>query len=142
MAIFSDCSKVSKGLDNLRSAYGDQGYINFTSIPETTFDEDKKLVNLVIDIDEGKQFYVRRIEFRGNTTTRDKVIRRESSLLEEGNLYVERLWKYSLQRLNQLGYFEQLKPEDPNITERHLDEKSGQVDLTLKLKEKEKTASI
>ncbi len=87
-----DRSKVSKGLDNLRSAYGDQGYINFTSIPETTFDEDKKLVNLVIDIDEGKQFYVRRIEFRGNTTTRDKVIRREL-LLEEGNLYVERLWK-------------------------------------------------
>ena len=134
-----DRSKVSKGLDNLRSAYGDQGYINFTSIPETTFDEDKKLVNLVIDIDEGKQFSVRRIEFSGNTTTRDKVIRREL-LLEEGNLYVERLWKYSLQRLNQLGYFEQLKPEDPNITERHLDEKDGLVDLTLKLKEKGKNS--
>ncbi len=134
-----DRSKVSKGLDNLRSAYGDQGYINFTSIPETTFDEDKKLVFLEIDIDEGKQFSVRRIEFSGNTTTRDKVIRREL-LLEEGNLYVERLWKYSLQRLNQLGYFEQLKPEDPNITERHLDEANGQVDLTLKLKEKGKNS--
>ncbi len=48
--------------------------------------------------------------------------------------------RYSLQRLNQLGYFEQLKPEDPNITERHLDEKSGQVDLTLKLKEKGKNS--
>ncbi len=107
--------KVAKGLDNLRNAYRELGHINFTSIPNTTFDEDKKLVNLTIDMDEGKKFYVRRIEFSGNTTTRDKVIRREVAL-EEGQVYDERLWKLSLLRLNQLGYFEQLKPDDP---ERH-----------------------
>ena len=73
----------------------------------------------------------------GNTTTRDKVIRREL-VLEEGQLYNEKLWKISIQRLNQLGYFEQIKPDDPTITERHLDEKNGTVDLTLKLKEKGK----
>ncbi len=134
-----DRSKVAKGIENLRNAYGTQGYINFTSIPNTTFDEDKKLVYLDIDIDEGKQFFVRRIEFTGNTTTRDKVIRREI-LLEEGQRYDEHLWKLSLQRLNQLGYFEELKPDDPNITDRHLDEKDGQVDLTLKLKEKGKNS--
>jgi outer membrane protein insertion porin family len=134
-----DRSKVAKGLDNLRNAYGDIGYINFTSIPNTTFDEDKKLVNLEIDVDEGKQFNVRRIEFSGNTTTRDKVIRRELAL-EEGQVYSERLWKLSLLRLNQLGYFEQLKPEDPNITERHLNEEEGTVDLTLKVKEKGKNS--
>jgi outer membrane protein insertion porin family len=134
-----DRSKIAKGLENLRNAYGELGYINFTSIPNTTFDEDKKLVNLDIDIDEGKQFYVRRIEFSGNTTTRDKVIRREI-LLEEGQVYNEHLWKVSLLRLNQLGYFEQLKPDDPNITERHLNEKQGTVDLTLKLKEKGKNS--
>jgi outer membrane protein insertion porin family len=134
-----DRSKIAKGIDNLRSAYGTLGYINFTSIPNTTFDEDKKLVFLDVDLDEGKQFFVRRIEFTGNTTTRDKVIRREI-VLEEGQVYNERLWKLSLQRLNQLGYFEQLKPEDPNITERHLNEKEGQVDLTLKLKEKGKNS--
>ena len=134
-----DRSKVAKGLDNLRNAYGDLGYINFTSIPNTSFDEDKKLVNLEIDVDEGKQFNVRRIEFSGNTTTRDKVIRRELAL-EEGQIYSERLWKLSLLRLNQLGYFEQLKPEDPNITERHLNETEGTVDLTLKLKEKGKNS--
>ncbi len=49
-------------------------------------DEAKKLVYLDIDIDEGKQFYVSRIEFTGNTITRDKVIRREL-LLEEGQVY-------------------------------------------------------
>jgi outer membrane protein insertion porin family len=129
--------KVGKGLDNLRKAYTQFGYINFTSIPNTTFDEDKKLVNLDIDIDEGKQFNVRRIEFQGNTTTRDKVIRREIAL-EEGQVYNSQLWEFSLLRLNQLGYFEQLKPDDPNVTERHLDEKNGTVDLILKVKEKGK----
>src|SRR5947209_2029853 len=129
--------KIAKGLENLRKAYGQLGYINFTSIPNTTFDEDKKLVFLDVDVDEGKQFYVRRIEFAGNTTTRDTVIRREIAL-EEGQVYDQHLWELSLLRLNQLGYFEQLKPEDPNVTERHLNEKDATVDLTLKLKEKGK----
>ena len=131
--------KVAKGLENLRKAYGQQGYINFTSIPDTRFDDEKKLIFLDIDVDEGKQFYVRRIEFQGNTTTRDKVIRREIAL-EEGNIYDSRLWELSLLRLNQLGYFDQLKPDDPNVTVRQLDEKNGLVDLTLKIKEKGKNS--
>ena len=129
--------KFAKGLENLKNAYGTQGYINFTSVPEPNFDEQKKLVSFEIDVDEGKQFTVRRIEFEGNTTTRDKVIRREL-VLEEGQLYNEQYWKLSIQRLNQLGFFEQIKPEDPAVTERHLNEKDGTVDLTLKLKEKGK----
>jgi outer membrane protein insertion porin family len=131
--------KIAKGLENLRKAYGDVGYINFTSVPDTKFDDEKKLVNLEIDVDEGKQFFVRRIEFEGNTTTRDKVIRREIAL-EEGQRYSSRAWEFSLLRLNQLGYFDQLKPEDPNTTERHLDEKNGTVDLTLKVHEKGKNS--
>ena len=129
--------KIAKGLENLRKAYGDAGYINFTSVPDTKFDDEKKIVNLEIDVDEGKQFNVRRIEFQGNTTTRDKVIRREIAL-EEGQVYNSRLWELSLLRLNQLGYFDQLKPDDPNTTDRKLDEKAGTVDLTLKVKEKGK----
>jgi outer membrane protein insertion porin family len=132
-----DRDKISKGIEALRKAYGQLGYINFTSLPDTKVDEQKKVVNLEIDLDEGKQFYVRRIEFEGNTTTRDKVIRREV-VLEEGNVYDSRLWELSLLRLNQLGYFEQLKPDDPNVTDRKLDEKNGLVDLTLKVKEKGK----
>ena len=131
--------KIAKGLENLRKAYGEYGYINYTGIPDTTFDEDKKLVNVVIDVEEGKQFYVRRIEFQGNTTTRDKVIRRELAL-EEGGIYNSRLWEYSLLRLNQLSYFDQLKPDDPNVTDKKLDEKNGYVDLTLKVKEKGKNS--
>ncbi|MGD0469302.1 MAG: outer membrane protein assembly factor BamA [Terriglobales bacterium] len=131
--------KVAKGLENLRKAYGEAGYINFTSVPDTKFDDEKKTVDLVVDVDEGKQFYVRRIEFQGNTTTRDKVIRREIAL-EEGQIYNSRYWELSLLRLNQLGYFDQLKPDDPNTTERHLDEKAGTVDLTLKVHEKGKNS--
>ena len=131
--------KIAKGLEALRKAYGEYGYINFTSVPDTKFDDEKKLVNLEIDVDEGKQFYVRRIEFEGNTTTRDKVIRREIAL-EEGQIYNSRMWEFSLLRLNQLGYFDQLKPDDPNTTDRHLDEKNGTVDLTLKVHEKGKNS--
>ncbi len=136
--IFSK-EKIAKGMENLRKAYGEAGYINFTSVPDTRFDDAKKQIFLEFDVDEGKQFYVRRIEFEGNTTTRDKVIRREI-ILEEGGVYNSRLWELSLLRLNQLGYFDQLKPDDPNVTTRTLDEKDGLVDLTLKVHEKGKNS--
>jgi outer membrane protein insertion porin family len=131
--------KIAKGMENLRKAYGTGGYINYTGLPDTTFDEDKKLVNVEFDIEEGKRFTVRRIEFQGNTTTRDKVIRRELAL-EEGGIYDSHLWELSLLRLNQLSYFDQLKPDDPNVTDKKLDEKNGEVDLTLHVKEKGKNS--
>jgi len=131
--------KIAKGLEAMRKAYGEFGYINYTGVPNTTFDDEKKLAFLEIDIDEGKQFTVRRIEFTGNTTTRDKVIRRELAL-EEGGIYDSRRWELSLLRLNQLSYFDQLKPDDPNVTDKKLDEKNGQVDLTLKVHERGKNS--
>ena len=82
------------------------GYINFTPRAEHRRSMKRRsTISLQIDIDEGKQFYVRRIEFQGNTTTRDKVIRRELAL-EEGQVYNGQLWELSLLRLNQLQYFE------------------------------------
>jgi outer membrane protein insertion porin family len=131
--------KISKGLQQLQKAYGQYGYINYTPLTNTSFDEEKHLANLEIEIDEGKQFYVRRIEFVGNTTTRDKVIRRELAL-EEGGVYNSQLWEYSLMRLNQLSYFEQLKPDDPTVTDKKLDEKNGSVDLTLHVRERGKNS--
>ena len=128
---------IRKGLENLRKAYGELGYINFTSVPDTQIDDEKKLINLVIDVDEGKPFSVRRIEFQGNTTTRDKVIRRELAL-QEGQVYNSRLWEFSLLRLNQLGYFEPLKPEQDSEIKQNNQE--GTVDITLKVKEKGKNS--
>ncbi len=128
---------VRAGLKSLREAYGELGYINFTAVPETKIDDDKKLIHLEIDLDEGKPFFVRRIEFQGNTTTRDKVIRRELAV-EEGGVYNGRLWELSLLRLNQLNYFEQLKPEQDTEIKRN--EQDGTVDLALKVKEKGKNS--
>src|SRR4029078_3489619 len=72
----------------------------------------------------------------GNTTTRDKVIRREV-MVEEGQVFNSSLWDMSLQRLNQLGYFEEVKTEDaevkPSPTEPN-------VDISLKVKEKGKNS--
>ncbi len=128
---------ISKGIDELRKAYGSLGYINETNIPDTEIDDEQKSITLKIDIDEGKQFYVRRIEFSGNTTTRDKVIRRQLAL-EEGNVYNSRLWELSLLRLNQLSFFEPLKPEQDS--EVHQDVATSSVDINLKVKEKGKNS--
>ena len=129
---------ISKGLENLKKAYGQLGYINFGAIPKAVFDEKKKdTVSLQVDVDEGKQFYVSRIEFQGNTITRDRVIRREL-MLDEGNVYNSQAWEYSLLRLNQLEYFEPLKVEQD--TEAHQDPDAGTVDLLLKVKEKGKNS--
>ena len=128
---------VRKGLKNLQDAYGEFGYINFTAVPDTKIDDDKHLITLDIDVDEGKQFYVRRIEFQGNTTTRDKVIRRELAL-EEGNVYNKKAWDLSLLRLNQLNYFEPLKvDQDTDIKQ---DNQNNNIDITLKVKEKGKNS--
>ncbi len=128
---------IAKGLENLKKAYGAMGYINFGAIPKPVFDDQKRTVSLNIDIDEGKPFYVSRIEFQGNTVTRDKVIRREL-MLEEGQVYNSQLWEYSLLRLNQLEYFDPLKVDQDS--EAHQDPEAGTVDLLLKVKEKGKNS--
>jgi outer membrane protein insertion porin family len=127
----------SKGLDQLRKSYGSLGYINMVANPVPRVDDAKKLIYLDIDIDEGKPFYVSRIEFTGNTITRDKVIRREL-LLEEGQIYNSQLWELSILRLNQLNYFEALKVEQDSESRQNTDD--GTVDLLLKLKEKGKNS--
>jgi outer membrane protein insertion porin family len=103
-------------------------------VPLTDVDDQKNLINLTLEFDEQKQFYVRRIEFAGNTTTRDKVIRREI-LLDEGDLFNNRFWELSILLLNQLDFFEQIKQEHAEI-KRNL--KEGTVDILLKVKEKGK----
>jgi len=128
---------MGKGLENLKKAYGTLGYINFGAVPKPTYDDQKKTVSWDIDIDEGKPFYVSRIEFQGNTITRDRVIRREL-MLDEGSVYNSQLWEYSLLRLNQLEYFEALKVDQDS--EAHQDPDNGTVELLLKVKEKGKNS--
>jgi outer membrane protein insertion porin family len=132
-----DSEAIRKGLENLRKAYAALGYINFAPVPNTEPDDENKTISLKIDLDEGKQFYVRRIEFQGNTTTRDKVIRRELAL-EEGQVYNGNLWDISLLRLNQLQYFEPLKPEQDSEIKQNAQDAT--VDILLKVREKGKNS--
>ena len=118
-----------KGLTALRKAYGSQGYINMVANPIPRRDDAKKLVYLDVGVDEGKQFFVSRIEFVGNSVTRDKVIRREL-IMEEGQVYSSERWDLSVLRLNQLGYFDTLKTEDDTETRQNAD--NGTVEVTKK----------
>ncbi len=126
-----------KGLEALRKAYGSLGYINFVPNPTPRFDEAKKLVYFDIACEEGKKFSISRIEFTGNTITRDKVIRREL-LVEEGQPYNAQAVDLSLLRLNQLNYFDTLKADQDVETRQNAEE--GTVDLLVKLKEKGKNS--
>jgi outer membrane protein insertion porin family len=130
-------AKLRKGLENMRKLYGEFGYIDF--VPEPSFDiiPNTDKIDLTLTADEGKQFFVRRIDFSGNTTTRDKVIRREI-LLDEGDMFNTRLWELSILRLNQLGYFEALKENEAAEIKRNT--QSNTVDITLKVKERGKNS--
>ena len=133
--IFNE-SALRTGFENLKKLYGSRGYVNFSPVPAQDYDEEKKLVNLTINIDEDRRFNINRISFAGNTTTRDKVIRREV-LVQEGQVFNSQLWDLSLLRLNQLGYFEEIKNEDAEVKP---DPNSSTVDINVKVKEKSRNS--
>jgi outer membrane protein insertion porin family len=81
-------------------------------VPQFNIDQDKKTVAVQIDIQEGGEVRIGRIDITGNGKTRDKVIRREMRL-EEGDLYSKKALKRSYERINNLNFFEtvELVPE-------------------------------
>jgi outer membrane protein insertion porin family len=128
---------INKGIDNLKKLYGSRGYIQvnpnfFPDFKDDPNDPTKGTADITFNIEEGKQYALHRLEFIGNTFTRDNVLRREV-LLNEGERYNEQLWDLSILRLNQLGYFNPVKKEDATI---NTNEKEGQVDITMKVEEK------
>ena len=84
-------------------------------------------------MDEGKQYFVNRITFVGNTTTRDTVVRREMRLFENGVFNTEAL-KYSIKRINQLGYFKALEG-GKDVDVEKTPGTDNKVDVTLKFEE-------
>ncbi len=129
--------KLRKGLENLRKYYGILGYWDFSPEPDVQPIPDTDQIDITITADEGHQFFVRRIDFVGNTTTRDKVIRREF-LLDEGDIFNQNLLDLTIQRLNQLGYFDMIKKEDAVDTKRN--PAGDTVDITLRVKERGKNS--
>jgi len=128
---------IHKGQENLKKLYGSRGYIQFNSDLDIQWhdsptDHGKGVADLTFKVEEGKQYTLHRLEFIGNTFTRDNVLRREV-LINEGERYNSQLWDLSILRLNQLGYFDQIKDENATV---NTNEREGQVDLTLKVQEK------
>lgn len=131
--------RIGKALfENLKKVYGSQGFIEYTAEPTPTFKEnpqkpDEGIVDFVITIEEGKQFSLRRLEFIGNTFTRDNVLRREV-LINEGDIYNQTAWEYSIIKLNQLGYFDPIdKDKDADF---RTNEEEATVDINLKVTER------
>jgi len=153
---------IRKGLEKAREIYGSLGYMDFTGFPDYKFHDDPNpnvpdapealkapqptdgkgkegespLVDVTMRMQEGEQFYINRITFVGNTTTRDNVIRREllaGRLYEDGIFNTEAL-KYSVKRLNQLGYFKALEG-GKDVDVQKTPNQKNKVDVKLKLEE-------
>jgi outer membrane protein insertion porin family len=124
--------------EDLKKVYGSQGFIQYNAEFEPEFKDNpananEGIVDIKIMIEEGKQFTLRRLEFVGNTFTRDKVMRREF-LLNEGDIYNDNYLDISVARLNQTQYFDPID-KDQDV-EKRTDEEQGDVDLIVKIKEK------
>ena len=131
--------KIGKALyENLKKYYGAQGFIEYSPEPNPTYKDNPQnpnegIVDFVVTIEEGKQFTLRRLEFVGNTFTRDNVLRREV-LINEGDIYNLSAWEYSVIKLNQSGYFEPIdKDKDADF---RTNEEEATVDINLKVTER------
>ncbi len=151
---YYDAKKIRKGLEDVRDLYGRGGYFEFTGYPDLkprdgtepqnagapagttkagTKPSGPPIVDVTMRFQEGKQYFVNRITFVGNLTTHDTVIRRQIRLFEGGVFNTEAL-KYSIRRLNQLGYFKKLEgATDVSVTK--TPDTTNKVDVKLKLQE-------
>jgi outer membrane protein insertion porin family len=152
--------RVKKGMEKAREIYGSIGYFEFTAYPDFAFRDLPKdaqpksmeeaqrataepadggqkpgpaIVDVTMHMQEGEQYFVNRITFLGNTTTHDRVIRREMQLVESGVFNTEAL-KQSVKHLNQLGYFKALEGNEGVQVDKTPGEKN-KVDVSLKLEE-------
>ncbi len=106
---------VSKSREAIVERIGDEGYYfaKINAIPE--IDSKNKTVAMTFFIDPGKRIYVRQINFKGNTRTRDEVLRREMRQME-GSWISTKNVKRSLTRLERLNYFDTVAVETPKVS--------------------------
>jgi outer membrane protein insertion porin family len=126
--------RVRKGFERARDVYGAAGYFEFTAYPDITprGPAAPAIADVTIRIQEGKPYTVHRIEFTGNSQTRDDVIRRELGIAEGASFNTEAL-KYSLRRINQLGYFKPL--DDAAVDVKRVSGTDDKVDVTIAVEE-------
>jgi outer membrane protein insertion porin family len=124
--------------ESLKDIYGAQGFVEYDAELTPTFKDNpdnpkEGVVDIEVNIDEGKQYRLRRLEFVGNTFTRDRVLRREI-LVNEGDIYDQRRLEISIARLNQTQYFDPIdKDKDLEI---RTNQDQGTVDTVVKVSER------
>jgi outer membrane protein insertion porin family len=94
-------------LQAVRTLYRDHGYANVDATPQTDLDPSTNEVDVIVPVERGPLVHFERIEVRGNSKTRDKVIRRELEVAE-GELFHETRLDKSKRRVTALGYFERV----------------------------------
>ncbi len=92
----------------LTDLYSDEGYAYTEIVPKIEKKMAEMIVHITYVVEKGKQVYFELITIGGNTKTRDKVIRRELKVYEQG-LYSGRRLKRSVRNLHRLDYFEDIK---------------------------------
>ena len=122
--------KREKTVESMGESYRNFAFLYAQIIPVENLDPKKKEVNVTFNIQEGEVAFLRKLEFRGNTFTKDKVLRREF-LMREGDRFSLAIFKDSLLRLKQLGLVDvekepDIKPDPENPT---------QIDVNLNVKE-------
>lgn len=124
--------------EDLKKLYGSQGFVNYNAEFNPEFRENpdnpnEGIVDITITIEEDRQFRLRRLEFTGNTFTRDRVLRREF-LINEGDIYNQISLERSVIRINQTQYFDPVdKDKDVEI---RTNEDQGDVDVIVNVRER------
>ena len=105
---------ASESAERISNLLADEGYAfaNVNTIPE--IDRDKQQVAVTFFVDPGRRVYVRRINMKGNTRTRDEVLRREMRQFESAWFSAEQV-RRSRERLQRLGFFEDVTIETPAV---------------------------
>lgn len=106
--------ELTDSSDALSKRLGNDGYAfaNVNAIPE--IDNETHTVAVTFFVDPGKRAYVRRINFSGNTRTRDEILRREMRQQEGSWIATEKVERGKI-RLQRLGYFSEVNVETPAV---------------------------
>jgi outer membrane protein assembly factor BamA len=118
-----DTHKLQTGLEGLRKAYGKKGFINLAVVPTFNIDETNDRITIVVELDEGKQFHVGKVQVLGGEP------QLAQALINDPNLTTGTVFDASV--FDNLMLSKKLKPEH---VERVLDEQSGAVNLTIDLR--------
>lgn len=103
---------LQSAMARITDLYGDEGYAYANATPLPAPDAESKTVDITVDIQRGEKMRVGRINISGNDPTFDKVIRREIPI-NEGETYKGSAVRESRERLERLGFFEQINISTP-----------------------------